>query len=127
MDEKASSTVALEVKLICNVCSMSCAAKTPGYCEENYLVGKCEECHVNYHKRKSSGSLPLLKLAGQPSLSSYLKVKTKSPVLHAETDARKGKSRHHHASSPSSSSTEECASAFTSAPVLGKKSRKFRF
>lgn len=61
----------------------------PGYCEENYLVGKCEECHGNYRKQKGSGSLPLSKPAGQSSLSSFLKVKTKSPVLHVEKDARK--------------------------------------
>lgn len=103
---------------------MSCAAETPGYCEENYLVGKCEECHGNYRKQKGSGSLPLSKPAGQSSLSSFLKVKTKSPVLHVEKDARKDKSWPHHASSPSSSSTEECALTFTLAPVSGKKSRK---
>lgn len=109
---------------ICNVCSMSCAAETPGYCEENYLVGKCEECHGNYRKQKGSGSLPLSKPAGQSSLSSFLKVKTKSPVLHVEKDARKDKSWPHHASSPSSSSTEECASTFTLAPVFRERNRE---
>ena len=74
--------------------------------------------------KKSSGSLPLSQPSGQSSLSSFFKVKTKSAVLHVQTDTRKDESWHHHASSPSSSLTEECALTFTSEPLSGKKSRK---
>lgn len=111
---------------ICNVSSVSCTAKTPGYCEEHYLVGKCEECDGNGPKRKSSGSFPLTKAAGQSTLSSFLKVKTKTPFLPVETGARKDKSQHPDTSSPLSSSTEESLSVSTStaAPLSAKKSRK---
>lgn len=109
---------------ICNVCSVSCVAETPGYCEENYLVGKCEECHGNNRKRKSSCPLPLSKSSGQCTLSSFLKVKTKTPFLRVETDARKDVSQRPD-STPSSSSKEESASTFTLAPLSGKqRSRK---
>ena len=90
----------------------------------NYLVGKCEECHGNNRKRKSSCSPPLSKSSGQSTLSSFLKVKTKTPFLRLETDARKDVSQRPD-STPSSSSKEESASTFTLAPLSGKqKSRK---
>ena len=42
---------------ICNVCSVACSDKTPGYSEENFLVGKCNEdsCESSRTTQKPSG------------------------------------------------------------------------
>ena len=42
---------------ICNVCSVACSDKTPGYSEENFLVGKCDEdsCESSRTTQKPSG------------------------------------------------------------------------
>ena len=45
-------------------CAISCSDNTPGYCKEDYLVGKCEECskkrkHDDHVEESSATTLPL--------------------------------------------------------------------
>ena len=63
---------------LCNVCSVSSSTKTPGYCEENYLVGDCEDCQGNGCKPKiwaSTAPKPR-----QSSLSTFLKAKRRPSI-----------------------------------------------
>ena len=52
---------------ICNVCSKPCTEETPGYSEEAYCVGKCDECQ---HGRKRK--LPDLPTAAKSQQSTAL-------------------------------------------------------
>ena len=45
---------------ICNVCAVACCDITPGYCEERYLVSKCEKCS---NKRKYEGNVTPVSVA----------------------------------------------------------------
>ena len=45
---------------ICNVCAVACSDITPGYCEERYLVSKCEKCS---NKRKYEGNVTPVSVA----------------------------------------------------------------
>jgi hypothetical protein len=37
---------------ICNVCSVACSEKTPGYCEKKYFLGTCDECQTSSSKKR---------------------------------------------------------------------------
>ena len=115
---------------ICNVCSVSCSAETPGYCEDTYRVGKCEECQGSDRKRKISNSLTGSKAVSkvkprQSSLSSFLKVKSITPCMPVETPENTEKSQHHDDSRQSASSIEKLpATSGTTTPLSAKpKSR----
>ena len=83
---------------ICNVCSLVCSTETPGYCEENYLVGKCADCQVS-----SKGTIPESSSATkqetktrQSSLSSFFNIQNKvpeKPLPCAKSDKSKSKIR----------------------------------
>lgn len=63
---------------ICNVCSKPCTEETPGYSEEAYCVGKCDECQ--HGRKRKLPDLPTAAKSQQSSLSFYFTKKTKTPV-----------------------------------------------
>lgn len=107
---------------ICNVCSVSCSDETPGYCEETYLVGKCEECHGSNCRRKVSETLTLSK-PRQSSLSSFLKRKTIRPSTLVETPKKSKHQDDNSDSITSATSTEKSPETPTATAPSAKKSR----
>lgn len=67
---------------ICNVCSTPCTDETPGYSEETYCVGKCDECQHG-HKRKLPDQ-PTAAKSQQSSLSFYFTKRTKTSAATTE-------------------------------------------
>ena len=68
---------------ICNESSTPCTEETPGYSEEAYCVGKCDECQLCL-KRKLP-DLPTAAKSQQSSLFFHFTKKTKTPVSTTET------------------------------------------
>lgn len=73
---------------LCNICSVPCTEDMPGYSEETYFVGKCDNCG---HGHGCKWKLPDTKAGKtwQCSLSSFFNKKTKIPGLQTETPAEK--------------------------------------
>ena len=118
---KVSSTVALAVKTpICNVCSTPCTEETPGYSEEAYCVGKCDECQ--HGRKRKLPDLPTAAKSQQSSLSSYFTKKTKTPVPTTETPVNTQQQLHYDCN-PSRASTEtrdRLSTAVSSTPSAKK-------
>jgi hypothetical protein len=55
---------------ICNVCSVACSEKTPGYCEKKYFVVTCDECQTSSSKKRPFSEPRVLNKPQQSMLSS---------------------------------------------------------
>ena len=107
---------------ICNVCSKPCTEETPGYSEEAYCVGKCDECQ--HGRKRKLPDLPTAAKSQQSSLSFYFTKKTKTPVPTRETPVNTQQQLHYDCN-PSRASTEtrDCPSTAVSSTPSAKKTR----
>ena len=107
---------------ICNVCSKPCTEETPGYSEEAYCVGKCDECQ--HGRKRKLPDLPTAAKSQQSSLSFYFTKKTKTPVPTTETPVNTQQQLHYDCN-PSRASTEtrDRPSTAVSSTPSAKKTR----
>ena len=70
---------------ICNVCSVACSEKTPGYCEQSYFVGKCDECQTSSSKKRPFSEPQVLDKPRQSTLSSFFIKNDKTPSGNKES------------------------------------------
>lgn len=77
----------IECKIpICNVCSVACSAETPGYSEESYLVGKCDDCQVSNSRKRTFSEHSSAAKPRQTSLSSFFNPKSKTLTKPVENE-----------------------------------------
>ena len=107
---------------ICNICSTPCTEETPGYSEEAYCVGKCDECQ--HGRKRKLPDQPTATKSRQSSLSSFFnkKAKVDATVTATPVDPQQ---QLHNDSTPSQATAEskERPSTSKSSTLSAKKAR----
>ena len=103
---------------ICNVCSVACSTETPGYSEETYLVGKCDDCFQVSSRKRSFSEHSSSGKPRQSTLSSILNVKlSKTSGKRVESEPRRPKA---------AANLEEETASTSMASVSAKSTKKAR-